>query len=334
MPNLNISYQWAINACNAPNIGYSQTYRRGQTVNGITYYDCSSFISKALTEGGFFPDGNPWFTTHYERNYLTQAGFVQTDIRGVWMAGDVVWRPGHTEMVYQPGEAAGTGVTMGAHTGGIPLADQVSINSFTDSYTSWESLWRYPGGAMALEWVTGNRYLTDQEMHNNAYCFYSYMYNHCTIEAIAGMLGSAQSESKINPGVWQNLDAGNYNLGYGLFQWTPATNYTNWAVANGYDIADGNPQCEWVLTQTVTSGQWIATSTYPQSFPQFLAWNGSPEDAASIWLHNFERPKSYSDEDTRRKQARYWYEYLRLLSPWNPGGQHKRIFKWWLYLWP
>ena len=62
MPNINVAYQWAVNACNAPNIGYSQQYRRGQTVNGITYYDCSSFISKALTEAGFFSI-NPWFTT-------------------------------------------------------------------------------------------------------------------------------------------------------------------------------------------------------------------------------------------------------------------------------
>ena len=39
MPDINKSYSWAINTCNAPNVGYSQSYRNQQTVGGITYYD-------------------------------------------------------------------------------------------------------------------------------------------------------------------------------------------------------------------------------------------------------------------------------------------------------
>ena len=62
MPDINVAYNWEVSMCNAPNIGYSQAYRQGQTVNGITYYDCSSFQSAALTAAGFF-DTNPWFTT-------------------------------------------------------------------------------------------------------------------------------------------------------------------------------------------------------------------------------------------------------------------------------
>ena len=41
MPDLNTAYSWAINTCDAPNVGYSQTYRNQQQVNGVTYYDCS-----------------------------------------------------------------------------------------------------------------------------------------------------------------------------------------------------------------------------------------------------------------------------------------------------
>ena len=44
MPNINQAYSWAVNTCNAPNVGYSQAYRNQQTIGGITYYDCSSFI--------------------------------------------------------------------------------------------------------------------------------------------------------------------------------------------------------------------------------------------------------------------------------------------------
>ena len=34
--NIQVSYQWAIDTCNKKNVGYSQTYRNQQTVNGIT----------------------------------------------------------------------------------------------------------------------------------------------------------------------------------------------------------------------------------------------------------------------------------------------------------
>ena len=41
MGDINKAYTWAIQTCNAPNVGYSQTYRNKQTVGGVTYYDCS-----------------------------------------------------------------------------------------------------------------------------------------------------------------------------------------------------------------------------------------------------------------------------------------------------
>ena len=332
MPNLSMSYQWMINLCNAPNTGYSQKYRKGQTVNGITYYDCSSAISRALYEGQF-TDTNPWFNTANMRTCLQDWGFTQQDINGVWLPGDIMWRSGHTEMVYQSGADAGSGITMGAHQSGVPLADQVSINNFVSYASSWTQLWRYPGGAGTLTWISKNEYLSESEMQNNAYCFYSYMFNRATLSAIAGMLGNMERESTINPGVWQNLDEGNYSLGFGLVQWTPATNYTDWATSNGYEIGDGNGQCIWLLTMTVSSGQWIATSQYPQSWEEFLAYTGTPEDAASIFLHNFERA-GVSAEQERRENARKWYNYLENLDPIPPGPGivTMKKFKWWMYL--
>lgn len=330
MPNLNIAYQWEVNACNSPNIGYSQKYRKGQTVNGVTYYDCSSFQSKALTEAGFF-ESNPWFSTSNMRTYLQQVGFVQSDINGIWLPGDILWRSGHTEMVYSSGESPGSGRTMGAHQAGVPLSDQVSINNNESTYASWTELWRYPGGAGTLVWISSNAYLDDTDMANNAYCFYSYMYSYATLSAIAGMLGNFQIESTINPGVWQNLDEGNYNLGFGLAQWTPATNITDWMIANGYDIGDGNGQCRWLIEETASSGQWIATTQYPQSWTEFLQYTGTPEDSASIFLANFERA-GVEVEAERRQNARRWYDYLQGLTPYPPGpGTRTQKFKWWLY---
>lgn len=334
MPSLSTAYQWVINACNSPNIGYSMAHRKGETVNGITYYDCSSFISKALTVGGFYKS-NPWFTTNSEPGYLRQAGFVEMSVETAWQPGDVLLRAEHTEMVYQGGEAGQGGVTMGAHTDQYPLDEQVSINDFVSPPSAWESLWRYPGGATTLAWISKNAYLTEDEMQNNAYVFYSTMcFKGFTLNAIAGMLGNMETESTINPGCWQNLDEGNYKLGFGLVQWTPATNYTEWATAKGYDIGDGNGQCEWLDTETASSGQWIPTSEYPMTWDEFRTSTDSPENLASVFLKNFERA-GVEVEQERREQAKKWYDYLENMSPYPPAPTRSRKkLPLWAYLFP
>lgn len=327
MPDINHTYQWAVNTCNAPNIGYSQRYRYGQTVNGITYYDCSSFVSKALTVGRFF-SVNPWFTTDTEPTYLKKAGFKQIDIHTEWKAGDIVLRDGHTEMVYSGGIPNGGGVTMGAHTGSVALDKQVSINDYTSLPKSWKSLWRYgEGGGMRIEWIFGNRYLNEDEQKNNAYVFYSTMFFlGFTLNSVCGMLGNIEAESTINPAIWQNLNSGNISGGYGLVQWTPSTNYTSWALKHGYDITDGNKQCEWLDTQTVVSGQWIPTTTYPMAWDEFKTSTETPERLSSVFLKNFERA-GIEVEEERRKNARKWFDYLQHMTPYpvHPvdGKKHK-----------
>ena len=72
-------------------------------------------------------------------------------------------------------------------------------------------------------------------------------------EAISGMMGNIQKESTVNPGIWQNLTVG--TGGYGLVQWTPATNWTNWADTHGYARDDGYGQLEWIDTETIPFGQ-------------------------------------------------------------------------------
>ena len=310
MPNISLAYQWTVSVCNAPNVGYSQTYRRGQTVNGITYYDCSSLISAALTKGGF-TQTNPWFTTSSMRGYLKDWGFGQIPVTEEWKPGDILWKPGHTEMCYQGY------VTMGAHQAGVPLADQVSINSGPVSPTYYTECWRYGGGGATLIWIYGNRYLNQDEMENNAYVFWSTMFGYgWTLNAVAGALGNIQRESTINPGIWQNLSV-NPELGFGLVQWTPSTNYTNWAVKNGYDISDGAGQCKWLAEETVPSGQWIPTSSFPQSFEEFTSSTDTPETLAEMFCLNFERA-GVAAMDERKRNARNWYNYLENLSPIPP----------------
>lgn len=167
-----------------------------------------------------------------------------------------------------------------------------------------------------MAWTIGNFYLSEVQMQGNAVEVYDFLVPRgWTLNAIAGMLGNMQTESNINPGIWQNLDYGNYSLGFGLAQWTPATNYTDWATANGYEISDPEGQLIWIDTRSESSGQWIPTSDYDISFEDFKTSSQSPEYLASAFLKNFERA-GVEVESERRKQARSWYSYLEE----NAGG--------------
>lgn len=161
-----------------------------------------------------------------------------------------------------------------------------------------------------MSWIKGNRYLTESEMQNNALEIKAYLVSKgWSPNAIAGMLGNMETESTINPGIWQNLDSGNTSLGYGLVQWTPSTNYTNWATSNGYAIDDGTAQLKWIDEVTTTVGQWIPTDSYDFSFSTFKTSTETPEYLASAFLKNFERA-GVEKESLRREQARKWYNYI------------------------
>lgn len=256
MPDINTAYSWSISTCNASNVGYSQNYRNQQTYNGITYYDCSSFIWYALRAGdfdvtgayltalGYAYTGNA-ITTSNERAWLTALGFTQVDINGTWQAGDILWRSGHTEMVYSGGTASGR--TMGAHTSSVSLANQVSINSYTSSASSWTSLWRY-----------GNTPAEDEGI---------------SLEVISAICGNWYHESNINPGIFQNLHVvdltdNNAYGGYGLGQWTnnPDDNLTRrtqlvtYLRDNGYADDSGIGQLEFFIDENV----WYSTQEASQ----------------------------------------------------------------------
>lgn len=156
---------WCINKCNEPDVGYSNQYRNQQTVNGITYYDCSSFVWYGLVEGGLFdlesvqaadpawqqsgfPDNYPFFTQYMDA-ILSALGWVEVDRNGELKQGDIGVTPGdaygvggHTEVVFQGGN--GEAVFMGAHNDTYPLDKQVSISDFVSPGNRFEKIWRYP----------------------------------------------------------------------------------------------------------------------------------------------------------------------------------------------
>ena len=258
--NINQAYQWAVNTCNAPNVGYSQPYRNQLTVNGITYYDCSSFIWYALKAGGFDVDtayqsatgelysGNA-ITTAYLMDFLFALGFTEESISGNWKPGDIVWRQGHCEMVHTGG--TGSGITMGAHTANTTLEKQVSIN--TSVSTNFTKIYRYGSGAGP----------GGGDLASSAY-------------VCAAVCGNFWQESGIDPGVWQGLNVSTWDSighGYGLGQWTNADptgrlyQLHEYLTSNGYSDDSGEGQLNFLIYEN----HWTPHSEYPfNTLSEFL----------------------------------------------------------------
>lgn len=278
---INRAYQLVIQACNDPNIGYSQARRRtislGQTYQ--TYCDCSSLLSWALTLAGFYAN-NPWFATSNERAQLLQAGFHEVNIDSEWKQGDILWRTGHTEMVYRGR------VTMGAHTDGILFADQVSINKYADRPANWTSCYRYQDGASG-----------DEPGMN------------ISLQVVCAIVGNWFRESQVNPGIWESLTVG--SGGYGLGQWTGdrRVDLFNWLDDNGYQRGDGDGQIKYFFIEN----DWQASSSSPLKFntlEEFLTTSNTDIDALTeTFMNAWERPGVPALED-RQAFAHKAYDYI------------------------
>lgn len=185
---------------------------------------------------------------------------------------------------------------------------------------------------------SGNFYLTLAQMKDNAEYILDYLTARgWTKNAICGMLGNMQTESNINPGIWQNLDAGNTRLGYGLVQWTPATKYLNWCDDLGltYGAMDSNLQR--ILYEVEENIQWGDDSNGnppPFDFYTFTKSNLPPYELGMLFLIYYERPGN-QNQPSRGTQAEYWYNTLEGGSSGGEGGTGfipKRNEKFFMYL--
>lgn len=262
MPDLNLAYNYCIQVCNDPKARYSQDYREFQTIPGTDTYgcDCSSLMSKCLFEGGFF-ESNPWFTTRSMESYLLAVGFKKTDASVPWLAGDILWRSGHTEMVYQPTD--GGGITMGAHSSHYAPDDQVSINSSPTASSKWTYLYRYGSGGAST---------------TNAY-------------VIAAICGNWWQESTLNPGLWQGRQEGTWTdllVGYGLGQWTNTGGDTHgrlyqlsqYLEQNGYAYDSGDGQLNYFIAENTWYSTGVA-SAY-NSLSEFLNSDSTDLEALTM----------------------------------------------------
>ena len=160
-----------------------------------------------------------------------------------------------------------------------------------------------------MPWISGNRYLSMNEMTANAQEVMNQLTSRgWTKNAVAGMLGNMQSESTINPGIWESLSP-NVNRGFGLVQWTPATKLISWAGGQGLDYTSGDVQLQRIEWEVANHQQWIATSQYPMSFQEFKVSTLTPEYLAQVFLPNYARPLN-PNQPIRSTQARHWYDTL------------------------
>ena len=256
MPDLNKAYQWAIQTCNSPVVGYwtNSDNRNQRTVNGITYYDCSSFINYALLAGGwstpsYAPTHNA-FTTVTMPAELRRLGWVQVNASGQILPGDIGLSSSHTEMCYQGG--VGTAIFMGAHYGrdgnkgsNIPLQYQVSIGNSDGDATykkGFPQIWRYGAGGATGYGVS--------------------------LPVISAICGNAWRESHVNPAFAQ-VGGG----AYGIFQWDGSrrTAFETWCTQNGYSLTDGNAQLQYLIVEDFWSSARAQKYGYPfNTLTEFL----------------------------------------------------------------
>lgn len=156
--------------------------------------------------------------------------------------------------------------------------------------------------------------LSSDEQKTNALYITAYLLSEgWSITAISGMLGNMTAESTINPGRWQNDNPGNTSSGYGLVQWTPATNYIDWCTEQGFsDPSEMDNNIKRILYELDNGSQWIATSSYDISFSEFSTSSKSAGYLAKAFLLNYERPADQSEsvQNYRSELGEEWYSYL------------------------
>lgn len=165
-----------------------------------------------------------------------------------------------------------------------------------------------------MEYFTGNVHTTRAERRLNAkyaYYFLQRFVGGWTLESIAAMCGNWESESGINPGIWENLTI-DPARGYGLVQWTPSTKLTAWAAQEHLDPADMATNLLRIEYELQNGLQWQSSYLFPMTFTQFKYSRERPFRLAQAFCINYENATS-PDLHERGTQANNWYRYLNSL---------------------
>ena len=190
---------------------------------------------------------------------------------------------------------------------------------------------------------TKNSYnISVEEMKPNAQYICQYLSAHgWTLNAIAGILGNIQVESKMSPCAWQGTIEGSIikadgthelnmeilsgrSPGYGLVQWTPYSKYISWCIDNKLDYWDIDSQLQRICWEVENSEQWQVRESkgYNITFKDFISSNRDAYWLAGAFAFCYERPGSSTStveqqnnlKIERGTNADFWYEYLSSLS--------------------
>lgn len=344
MPNIYDSYRWAINVCNAPNVGYSMksTLRNQGTYDGVTYYDCSSFINFALVAGGFstpsYAPTHPAFSTGVEPTVLTNLGFTEYSVSNgfTWKECDIGWRRanghGHTEMCYKGGEN-GKAIFMGAHTNGVQLANQVSIGTSNGNAeganSSFTKCYRWEKDNSASSWQnpdSGDQTSSQPKPPAN-------QTNSPSMYVVAAMCANFWAESNINPAIYESLykfDGWTYTYkvvdgkdtgGYGLGQWTNTGGDTNgrlyklnqWLTSNNYTMDSLEGQLKYIVVEDV----WHKGTSWQQEIPfatlkDFLYSDSTDlKELTKAWMYCWEGIRTEKSLEERQDVVDDLFKYIQ-----------------------
>ena len=151
------------------------------------------------------------------------------------------------------------------------------------------------------------------------------------ISIICGILGNMNSESTINPAVWQSLN--DMYLGYGLVQWDDGKLFIDWAKKEGVisaataeavnSLAYSNPkklmdaELDYLIVSMNTVGNWFKPDNNQSKYgtsetltaSQFKVSNKSADILARIFCGHYERP-GVPKISERVANAKKWYNFL------------------------
>ena len=157
-------------------------------------------------------------------------------------------------------------------------------------------------------------YLGEESMRNNVRLIVPFFRNEgWTDNAIAGMLGNMQTESSINPNLWQGreipADPTTTDKGYGLTQWTPARKLITWAEVEGLNYTSGFAQMFRIKYERENNVQWSTNNILNYTWDDYVVSTESPEILARVFVWAYERPEDPNIEK-RQQDARKWFNFM------------------------
>lgn len=182
--------------------------------------------------------------------------------------------------------------------------------------------------------TSGYSGLTDDEQEVNATYIYNYLRNAgLTKNAACGILGNISAESGFNPGAWEEIN--NLIKGYGIIQWTPATNFIDYAYDNGVignatasavnTLANTNPQAlmnaelDFLIYCCTTRGDFFAPvrdemkhTEHRMTFTQYKASTLDAGTLAIVFHDHYVRSANTlaGIQTNRAAPANEWYAFF------------------------